>query len=535
MNVMATAGAGAVAGKDGRAQPVVPPVTIFPETAHKHADSWFYDTAPSRTDKRDQAMRLNYKQASKPIQDQIIRAAINHPKFKSKEDVQSFVQGLDIDERFGQLAENTITTWLEKANPDLMNSIRGDQEVQRVNDQIIINFVRQHSTARGADQMSNEQVLAAAKADPALMQQLKREGVLMVQGPNHKPMAQPFTEEQKAERKTTAQTKEWQLLKEANDAFAAQHPDFASRLNPQTGEPQLMAKEELIKEQNKAALEQHREERATQIADIQALAEERAAKKAALEDSPQYKRIVRENEQKARFFEARLKLIEGLYLRVLELETEDKADEGRADKIYDNALKRLEEDPRYKPTPLPGEEPTMPSTGQTVAVGRPKPVSSITDQQGRVITPVIANLNKLLSNPNLIPQQRQDLQAKVDALKDEDFSTQGGVAPSVEPVIPKLEPKTRAKILESAPIPSDSDLMGFARQKAKEGALSVARFGEKALYNLLALLTLPATVPYAAGQEMREIAKKIPDEVMRKLVDLYQQDWVDKQMTLEKK
>jgi hypothetical protein len=36
-----------------------------------------------------------------------------------------------------------------------------------------------------------------------------------------------------------------------------------------------MAKEELIKEQNKAAMEQHKEERATQTADIQALAEER--------------------------------------------------------------------------------------------------------------------------------------------------------------------------------------------------------------------------------------------------------------------
>jgi len=393
MNMMAMVGADAVTSKDGRVQPVVPPATIFPETAHKHADSWFYDTAPSQTDKRDQAMRVNYRQASKLIQDQIIRAAINHPKFKSKEDIQSFIQGLGIDERFGQLAENTMTTWLEKANPDLMNSIRGDQEVQRVNDQIIINFVRQHSTVQGADQMSNEQALAAAKADPALMQQIKREGALMVQGPDHKPMAQPFTEEQKVERKATVQTKEWQLLKEAHDAFAAQHPDFASRLNPQTGKPQLMAKEELIKEQNKVALEQHREERATQTADIQALVEERMAKKAALENSPQYKQIVRENEQKAQFLETRLKMIENRYFKNLELEMEGKMEEGSADKIYNNALKRLEENPRYKPTPLP--------------------VSSITDQQGRVITPTIAKIYAALQDPTLTPAERQLLEGKL--------------------------------------------------------------------------------------------------------------------------
>jgi hypothetical protein len=56
---------------------------------------------------------------------------------------------------------------------------------------------------------------------------------------------------------------------------------------------------------------------------------------------------------------------------------------------------------------------TIPSTGQVVTTGAPKPVSSITDQQGKTVTPATAKIGIALQDPTLTPAERQLLEGKM--------------------------------------------------------------------------------------------------------------------------
>ena len=96
-----------------------------------------------------------------------------------------------------------------------------------------------------------------------------------------------------------------------------------------------------------------------------------------------------------------------------------------------------------------------------------------------------------------------------------------------EPVVPKTEEQRRAELKAQAPMPSASDLIDAARKSAMQ-------FGKTAGYSLLELVTLPFSIPYNFGAWEVETAKKIPPAITKKLVDIYQNKWVDQQLQEQK-
>lgn len=169
------------------------------------------------------------------------------------------------------------------------------------------------------------------------------------------------------------------------------------------------------------------------------------------------------------------------------------------------------------------------ATGQTAMTGQREPKASITDQQGRVVTPAMAEAEVALQNPLLSPADRAYLESKMPQK----------ATPSLKTAGVELKPDKRAELLKSAPTPTLGDLVGFATQHARD---ATARFGKQAGMSLLTLLTLPATIPYEFGEwqqgKIMDVVNKLPKKIMsripkkqlEKLTKIYQEDWVEKQM-----
>ena len=353
LNTLAMAGGGATIGPDGKPQAAAaPPIEVFDNTGA--ADAWIYTTAPDKNNKQDYAARLMYWQAAKPIRDKILGAAIRHPKFESKEEVQKFIQDLGVDARFKQLAINTMEKFLEKANPDLIANIRGDKLVEQANDKAILDFARQHATWAGADDMPDKELIVTAKKDPVLMAQMRRENRLFEQDPiTHTPIIRPDTIESQAEKQFTMSSKQRQLRVEEYKALAKADPNLVFRLTPK-GDPELVTKQVVLDENAERARKIRADEMVErkELYDIQKA--EREMEKFDRENTPEFKRWLRNEERKATFMERRLIQIEDQHLK-------DQAnidlDPAVVEANYAKALNELETNPRYQPSPAPGEAP----------------------------------------------------------------------------------------------------------------------------------------------------------------------------------
>mgnify|MGYP000918309736 CR=1 FL=1 len=372
LNTLAMAGGGATIGPDGKPQAAAaPPIEVFDNTGA--ADAWIYTTAPDKNNKQDYAARLMYWQAAKPIRDKILGAAIRHPKFESKEEVQKFIQDLGVDARFKQLAINTMEKFLEKANPDLIANIRGDKLVEQANDKAILDFARQHATWAGADDMPDKELIVTAKKDPVMMAQMRRENRLFEQDPiTHTPIIRPDTIESQAEKQFTMSSKQRQLQVEEYKALAKADPNLVFRLTPK-GDPELVTKQVVLDENAERARKTRADEMAErkELYDIQIAEQE--MKKRDLEETPAYKRAARQNDFKQKMMAARMTDIEDRFRDDLKAERTGEIEPGTANFNRTRAYSELDSDPRYKMDPLPGEEAPATATPATAAAQQPPP------------------------------------------------------------------------------------------------------------------------------------------------------------------
>lgn len=421
LNTMAMAGGSVGIGPDGKPQPMAiqPVEDLFDNKGA--LDSVYYETTPDKNNKQDYIQRKAYLEQAKPIRDKIVKAFISMPKPESKEDVNRMIQSLGVDPRFKQLAINTVTKILERSNPDLIKTIRGDRLVEKANDKSILDFARQNATWEGADKMSDREMIAKARQTPEMMAQLQRENRLYRLDPvTYKPVQVPDTVESAAEKEATTEEKKLNLKIEAYKARAAQDPNLVFRYAP-NGEPQLMTKEAVERERADEARKVEAEQRAMEKTMYESQKAEREQQKFEREQKPEYKTWLRNEEQKAKFKEARLIQLEGQHLKD---QSNDNLDQNVVEANYIKALNDLETNPRYQPSPAPGEAPEAP-TQQSLTPDQRAGKASGRIEMGAVPTEQVVQGQPPVSNADRLVKQSLAIQER---LKRPDLSQEDRVA-----------------------------------------------------------------------------------------------------------
>lgn len=522
MNVAARAEITPQAGKSA----VVPEMNVF-EGKGNH-----FDSSIAIQGTKDRVVGAAYRELTRRFDQALDPAKAKWKRPESLEEAQNLVNSLGFDDRVGEHAEQAVTKWIQAVNPELYKDIINQRKVKKADDASYVQWARLYSDDPGVADLSDEDILSARtpqdqlayERDPnAIRHMIDPATGVVVTAPTRALSPEETAQQTFKQEKAKAKFELQDIQEQVNQSGGELTIDYRH------GVPELINRRQLQRELDQEALAQSKEERDRESADIEALREDRVAKRSALETTPVYRAWAAKEKAKAASKTRMVEFYSKQYERNI---VAGMMDPKEIDRIYKAALERLDTNKRYMPEPEPREEPVVATLAAPAPTASPTPIVSVRTPEEYA---AVSDGTKV-------------------RLPDGTVGTKGGAAPAVKPVteaVPYVAPvaqqtdiadqvpampkpispreptqtieQRRAQIKATIPVPTASDLVSFARQKVKGGAF-------KALYNLLVLLTLPAMAPYKFGQWEQEKIKKLPDEAVKLLTDKYIEAQIDEQL-----
>jgi len=383
-------------------------------------DAVMYSPTISKSDPRWKSWM---REGNKEVKRLWTAVATRSEEFKTIEDVRKFVDNLNFSPMVGTRIENEMTKILKEKFPDLYKQIVGQRKVDKLNQTALRNtFKEMRPDATDLSDDAIDQQLQDPDTQAEMQGLTPMQSVDPVTG---QPVLAPQEEEKQASLKLVKETRREE---ENIKRIVRENPDLV--LDYRSGKPEAVTRREMQRREQKEAIDQQQIELKQQSDQRAEAAAALKAKQDELKLSPAHREWVKKEATKEKFKEARLVKLEDQYQRDLTKEEEGNISAGQAMTRYDAALDRLENDPRYLPSPEPGA--TMEAL--------PAPDK---DQQSPQLQEKARQITEGLQRPDLTVQERAYLQQKLQQI-------QGGAPPAV--ATPAPEP-AKKPLMNLIPIP----------------------------------------------------------------------------------